>query len=144
MTQILFSFLLSGFLDDFIVKMLSFFKFTQRRMMVMVTDEMDIVWCWCGWCAWWWWWWLLLLSFQCQCQGYHWHYWNCWRNCSLGLLIHFYISLWFVGIFIFSITKICTLTLKLLLNEPSSRILDSVSIFLYNFLGISIYLLLFI
>ena len=43
MTQILFSFLVSGFLDDFIVKMLSFLKFTQKRMMVMVTDETNIV-----------------------------------------------------------------------------------------------------
>ena len=43
MTQILFSFLVSGFLDDFIVKMLTFLKFVQKRMMVMVTDETDIV-----------------------------------------------------------------------------------------------------
>ena len=43
MTQILFSFLVIGFVDDFIVKMLSFLKFTQKRMVVMVTDEMDIV-----------------------------------------------------------------------------------------------------
>ena len=43
MTQILFSFFVSGFLDDFIVKMLSFFKFAQKRMIVMVTDETDIV-----------------------------------------------------------------------------------------------------
>ena len=43
MTQILFSLLVSGFLDDFIVKMLSFLKFAQKRMMVMVTDETDIV-----------------------------------------------------------------------------------------------------
>ena len=43
MTQILFSFLVSGFLDDLIVKMLNFLKFTQKRMMVMVTDETNIV-----------------------------------------------------------------------------------------------------
>ena len=43
MTQILFSFLVTGLLDDFIVKMLSFLKFAQKRMMVMVTDETDIV-----------------------------------------------------------------------------------------------------
>ena len=43
MTQILFSFLVSGLLDDFIVKMLTFLKFVQKRMMVMVTDETDIV-----------------------------------------------------------------------------------------------------
>lgn len=49
----------------------------------------------------------------------HWDFW-----------IYFYISLWFLGIFIFIITKICSLTVKLLLKEPSSRILYSVSIFL--------------
>ena len=43
MTPILFSFLVSGFLDDFIVKMLTFLKFVQKRMMVVVTDETDIV-----------------------------------------------------------------------------------------------------
>lgn len=57
---------------------------------------------------------------------------------TFDLFLHFFVI--FKNFYI----KICTLTLKLLLKEPSSRILDSVSIFLYNFLGISIYLLLFI
>ena len=63
---------------------------------------------------------------------------------TFDLFLHFFVI--FRNFYtVFSVTKICTLTLKLLLKEPSSRILDSVSIFLYdNFLGISIYLLLFI